>query len=170
MARSRCSASPRIRFLFVGPRFRSSLLSAPPRGWSPCDSLGVATTGSPRGLSPPSHVPCWAHHGFFGAERQKINSLLRSLRAGLHGPALYFGRASFSLEELGRVLTRRPGTCQFPAGPGLGWNKNITNHTQPLGNKNITTLRFCFSSSHQAGAEGAGFRRVRARPNSLSMR
>ena len=56
LARSPWSAPPPIRFLFVGSRFRSPLLSALPRGHSPCGSLGVAATSFPRGLSPPGHA------------------------------------------------------------------------------------------------------------------
>jgi hypothetical protein len=64
IARSPWSTAPRIRFLFVDSRIRSPLLSAPasrPGILPPCGSLGVAATGSPRGLSPPSCGSCWAH-------------------------------------------------------------------------------------------------------------
>src|SRR5215475_12169722 len=56
LARSPCSAPPRIRFLFVGPQLRFPLPSRRPHGRSAvrfarCDQL----TG---GLPPPSRCPC----------------------------------------------------------------------------------------------------------------
>src|SRR5713101_3637299 len=69
LARSPWSAPPPIRFLFVGSRFRSPLLSALPLGHSPCGSLGVAATSFPKGLSPPGH----AHAGHTSKNRPGLS-------------------------------------------------------------------------------------------------
>ena len=59
LARSPWSTPPRIRFLFVGPRVRSPLPSAPPSRATPCGSLGSLRPGSPEDL----HLQVSAHAG-----------------------------------------------------------------------------------------------------------
>lgn len=65
-----CSLAPTgtasIRFLFVGPRLRSPLLSAPASRPDPLGLVRFAVRSTRcdllvRGLSPPGHLPCWAH-------------------------------------------------------------------------------------------------------------
>src|SRR5713101_3577314 len=56
-------AAPHIQFLFVDSRFRYRFFRRRPHdrtgsspASTPCDSLGVATTSFPGGLSPPIHA------------------------------------------------------------------------------------------------------------------
>src|SRR5713101_4223651 len=112
LARSPWSAPPPIRFLFVGSRFRSPLLSALPLGHSPCGSLGVAATSFPKGLSPPGH----AHAGHTRTEGplpcRRRPFLLAGSRAGTPEVA-----EAVRPEKGGNLFQRRPRSAGRPPRP-----------------------------------------------------
>ena len=83
-------ASPCTRFVFLGAGFRLGLPSHPASRRRSCLRLGVSTTSSSRGLSPPSDRPCRAY----------------SSAAPLRGAA---GPASAPPLSLGRPARRTPG-------------------------------------------------------------
>ena len=64
-----------IRFLFIGPRVGSALLSDPASPRSPCARLSFTSIRLDRGLSPPSRQTCSAH--------KKLHIVRRALPAGI---------------------------------------------------------------------------------------
>jgi hypothetical protein len=104
------SAPPSIRFLFIGSRLRSPLLSAPTSrsdrfpGLSPCGLLGVDATFFPGGIPPPCHV----HAGH------------TKIRRGLQGPLLFFCCKLLQLtcspfeQRVAHFLSIRRTTTPFP--------------------------------------------------------
>src|ERR1700676_1747224 len=77
-------APPHTRFVFLGAGFRLGLPSHPASRRRSCLQLGVSTTSSSRGLSPPSDRPCRAY-----SRRRLTAPLARRARraAALGGPA-----------------------------------------------------------------------------------
>src|SRR5213080_3341586 len=55
-------APPYTRFVFLGAGLRLGLPSHPASRRRSCLRLGVSTTSSSRGLTPPSNRPCRAYH------------------------------------------------------------------------------------------------------------
>lgn len=55
------TAAPRMRFVFLGAGFGLGLPSHDTSRCRSCLRLGVSTTASPRGLSPPGQRPCRAY-------------------------------------------------------------------------------------------------------------
>ena len=75
-------APPYTRFVFLGAGFRLGLPSHPASRRRSCLRLGVSTTSSSRGLSPPSDRPCRAY-----SRRRLRRRVRRSPRRALPGEA-----------------------------------------------------------------------------------
>jgi hypothetical protein len=63
-------APPSTRFVFLGAKVRLGLPSHPVSRRRSCLRLGVSTTSSPRGLSPPIDRPCRAYSSAASGRRR----------------------------------------------------------------------------------------------------
>jgi len=113
-------APPHTRFVFLGAGFRLGLPSHPASRRRSCLRLGVSTTSSSRGLSPPSDRPCRAY------SRRRLRRRWPGTSAGL---------------RLGEARPAQPGhtfrgppdqTPQRHAGPGAGRSRLPRHSIVPL--------------------------------------
>src|SRR6266704_3139164 len=76
-------APPSTRFVFLGAGFRLGLPSHPASRRRSCLRLGVSTTSSSRGLSPPIDRPCRAYSRVALAPSRERRTLGRALDGDL---------------------------------------------------------------------------------------
>ena len=100
-------APPHTRFVFPGAGIRLGLPSHPASRRRSCLRLGVSTTSSSRGLSPPSDRPCRAY-----SRRRAARAAGRRLRraSALGGPARR-APTQRSCRRRSQRLTRRATRC-----------------------------------------------------------
>src|SRR6201986_3751048 len=104
-------APPHTRFVFLGAGIRLGLPSHPASRRRSCLRLGVSTTSSSRGLSPPIDRPCRAY-----SRRHRYAATLARRQRRAPPPKARAAHAEPQLRETARSaqLTRQPDQMRAP--------------------------------------------------------
>ena len=118
-------APPYTRFVFLGAGIRLGLPSHPASRRRSCLRLGVSTTSSSRGLSPPSDRPCRAYSRAAPLRAPRAAASARPLpweaRPARVGPGL-----PLTQQVRRPVPSSSPHDCPAPGSSSLAWLTSVS--------------------------------------------